>query len=148
MSLAESLRHLLKPFRWYIAPRADGESVILWWEKRRLLYNLLVFLSTLPFCLFLDLYAMGLLRTSTTVQQMYDSQGDMKLLVQALLQIMCNVWYTGGWMVELIVRLIPGKKMRWFGPIALIAGTVFSFLFVALWLRGWGPGSWSFWGSP
>ena len=134
MHKGEAWLKLLRPFRWYVAPRADGESVILWWEKRRIPYNLFVFLFTLPFCLQVDLYAMGFLSTNTAVQQIYQDVGSTKLVIQALLQILSNVWYTGGWMVELIVKVIVRRKIRWFGPIALIAGTVFSFFFEAFWL--------------
>ncbi|MGB6746061.1 MAG: hypothetical protein WBE38_20595 [Terracidiphilus sp.] len=135
MSNGEGWLRLLSPFRWYVSPRADGESVILWWEKRRIPYNVFVFLFTLPFCFRLDLYAMGFLSTNTALQQMYQADGSENLLIQALLQILSNVWYTGGWMVELIVKVIVRRKIRWFGPIALITGTVFSFFFEAFWLR-------------
>ena len=58
----------------------------------------------------------------------------MLVLIQVLLQVLSNVWYTGGWLVELIVRAVARGNIPWFGPMALAAGTLFSFAFAAYFL--------------
>ncbi len=134
MSKSEGLRKLLRPFRWYIAPRADGKSIILWWEKRRIAYNIFLFVFCLVPCLPADLGTFGWVITNPALQRIYRGNNETILLIQVVLQILSNVWYTGGWIAELIVKLIARRNISWFGPIALVAGTLFSFAFAAYFL--------------
>lgn len=118
MMKADELREwFVRPLRWYAAPRPEDKSVILWWEKRRIPFNLFLAL----FCLCVYLCA-----------KPYDSMAGLWVL----LQVFANFWYTGGWVVELILKLFLKGRIRLFGPIALVAGTLFSFAFAALFLIG------------
>ena len=134
MGKSEGLQRLPAPVRWYFAPRADGTSVILWWEKRLILYNIFLFLFCLVPCLPADLSALGWEITIPALRKIYPGDSGIILLDQVLLQICSNVWYTGGWVAELIVKLFMRRSISWFGPIALVSGTLFSFSFAAYFL--------------
>ena len=97
---------------WYLSPRAEDKSVIVWWEKRRIPYN--VILCVVCFGFYLSWKDSGIVVITWTV-----------------VQIMANVWYTGGWIVELMLKAIHKGRLRLFGPIALAAGTLFSIVFAA-----------------
>lgn len=127
-------QYVLRPFRWYIAPRVDGKSVILWWEKRRFLYNAYLFLFCLVPCLPAYLQMLGWTIPIPALKGIYRGDPGILLLIQVLLQVLSNVWYTGGWIVELIVKVVARRNIPRFGPIALAAGTLFSFIFAAYFL--------------
>ena len=130
---SEGLRRLLTPFRWYVAPRAEGESIVGWWERRRIPYNAFVFLFNLPFAWSIDLYKMGLLKTNPAPGGDYIADPVFVVLaIQIIDQIMANIWYTGGWVVELLLFAVTKKHYRKFAPVALVAGTVFSLIFIML----------------
>lgn len=91
-------------------------KVIVWWEKRRLLYNLAlaVFAAIVSpfFCIFQTDY------THT-------------FFILFLIFLVCsNVCYTAGWIGHLLLLLITRKPMKAFGPVGLLVGTVFSFAFM------------------
>jgi F0F1-type ATP synthase membrane subunit a len=48
-------------------------------------------------------------------------------------QLPANICYTGGWVVELIAGASKDRMDRRFGPYALVAGTLFSFVAIAVW---------------
>ncbi len=115
----------LSPFRWYRSPRSDKEHVILWWEKRRIPYNVvLLLLDVLVFAFLCLIYP----RKGDPLQ----SALSHLFLPAIILQLTSNIWYTGGWVVELLVRSITGSDSHSFGPRALMAGTVFSLGFMTL----------------
>ena len=105
-------------------------SVVLWWEKRRLVYNGLLVLAGIPllclFYLFVEL--------SGAVPPGEDAVEPMVLFVAPLL---ANVLYTAGWLVEVPVRvLLPGASRR-LGPRLLKLGIGFSLVVIALPTVAW-----------
>jgi protein-S-isoprenylcysteine O-methyltransferase Ste14 len=94
-------------------------EVILWWERRRLYYNAIV----AAFC-FLRLGVAALPPASDSLLP--------GTVIAVLLIVMSNIWYTGGWIAELLLRLIAGDRMLWFAPVMFALGILFSLLFSAL----------------
>ncbi len=113
----------LRPFRWYLSPRTGEQSVIGWWEKRRSLYNLFLFLW--------GVFAIAVLDRSE-LHWRPDNVLEPAVLGTILLVLLvtANFWYTGGWVVELLVQLCMRRPVRSFGPRALLVGTLFSLVFV------------------
>ena len=132
MGRSEVRQNFLRPFRWYVARRPDDKSAIAWREKRRILYNLFLFLFCLAPCLPADLQALGWTISIPALKRVYPADPGMLVFIDVLLQVLSNVWYTGGWLVELIVRAVARGNIPWFGPMALAAGTLFSFAFAAV----------------
>ncbi len=116
-----------RKLRWYLSPRTEEESVIGWWEDRRSYYNL-----------FLLLWAVLAIPIQSAIVGFIGHRWDMfsvRLLLCAVVhlfvQFFANLWYTGGWVVELLVQLCMRRPVRSFGPRALLGGTLFSFAFAA-----------------
>jgi len=128
MSKSEGFRQSLMPFRWYIAPRADGKSVILWWEKRRIPYNILLLLFGIFAIAFVSLIAALLSRNFP----LFSSLAYVLGIVYVFVQVAANIWYTGGWVVELVVVAFTRGTYQQFGSRALLLGTLFSFVFTIL----------------
>jgi hypothetical protein len=99
------------------SPDRRVSEVIFWWEKRRLFYNLIL----IVFC-------------ACSVFGFETSGG----VVGVILVICSNIWYTGGWIAELLLRLVTWDRMLWFAPVMLGVGIVFSFAFSAYWLFVYG----------
>jgi hypothetical protein len=112
------------------APPSAG-TIIRWWEARRLHYDLLV-LGTIVLVSIVkiwipwssaDLY--GGARLTLTFWQ--------SILLQVLLVLLpANIWYTGGWLTELLLRKVFRVPAGAFGPWALGIGMAFSILFTGL----------------
>lgn len=101
--------HQMKSFFSWPLKRAQGTrfvQILLWWEARRLLYNLAI-----------GIFGLWLFY-----------RGDRGIL--ALLVICANIWYTGGWIVHYLVVLLRRKAVPLFGPVMLVLGTLFSFMFM------------------
>ncbi len=81
-------------------------QIIWWWEKRRLMYNLIVL-----FCGIISLLIMSAL---VKLPPGEDLQEPMAIVGFGLL---CNVCYTLGWLTE-----IMGKKSTTYGPYMYKAG--------------------------
>lgn len=96
-------------------PAAGWWDVIVWWEKRRIAYNLIVgvvgVVSLLVFFAAIEL-AGGVGPGEDAVEPL--------ALIAA--PVLLNVAYTAGWMAEVLVRLVyPGVPRR-FGPVLLGMG--------------------------
>ena len=96
-------------------------EVILWWERRRLYYNAIV----AAFCFLLVAIA-----TPTAMPGSLAFRAGWAVL----LIVMSNLWYTGGWIFELLLRLVAGDRMLWFAPVAFAIGIVFSLFFCGIFL--------------
>ena len=109
------------------AERAPLARVIVWWESRRLPYNVIV-------------GATGLLTTTAMITTAFicSSGGgepiglpDPPILLPLgiiAFGIIANAFYTGGWIAELLVARIWGVDPAPFGPAAFAFGTFFSVL--------------------
>jgi hypothetical protein len=119
---------LIVQWRSYFARPSGPQSaggIIKWWEARRLRYNLIVFLAILLAALAssfdeLDLSPLPYLRAvSRTVG-----------IAFLVLQLPANLWYTGGWVVDLIIKKWLRRTAPGFGPWAQGIGIGFSLVFV------------------
>lgn len=107
--------------------RAPSAGVILWWEYRRLAYNVIV-------------GATGLLTTTAMLTTAFvcSSGGgepiglpDPPILLPLgiiAFGVLANVFYTGGWIAELLIARIWHVDPAPFGPAAFVLGTFFSVL--------------------
>lgn len=100
-----------EPRAWY-AP-------ILWWELRRIPYNAVVFVSMI----------LGLIGFALTVDGWVDFISP-PIFPMLIIFFLSNLFYTGGWIVEVILRVVFRYRGAKFASRALIAGISFS-LFVA-----------------
>ena len=110
---------------WYLSVPQDEErsawQIILWWEARRLPYNLMVGLA-------------GLVNSTAIMMAGHsDPFSYFPYFLNAILYyaVAANFCYTGGWMTELISRRVWAEKAQHFGTIALGLGTAFS-VFITL----------------
>jgi hypothetical protein len=122
-------------FKWLVAPRENRESwlhVIGWWELRRIPYNLIVgvlgIVSLALFFLFIHL--------ADELQPGEDAVEPLVIIYFAPIAI--NILYTGGWMGELLLRIVWREKSPHIGPILFKLGISLSvfviFLPSAVWL--------------
>lgn len=112
--------------RWLFArppePQGVGQ-IIWWWEARRLHYNVVVF-AGIVLAWFLALWP---------VWKMPQAGVTFTLLIAysvLFIQVPANIWYTGGWVVDLILKRGLRKQSAGFGPWALGVGMVFSVVFI------------------
>ena len=100
-------------------PEPTAGAIIRWWESRRLHYNVITL-------------AWGFL--CITISYLRGNhvwlETPLAILTYLGIQLAANIWYTGGWMVDLIVKKVMRIPSRGFGPWALALGIGFSFLFI------------------
>ncbi len=124
-------------FAWFFSRPSEPLSrlgVVAWWEIRRAPYNLiLVILGAISlFILFLFIELAHELKPGE------DAVEPMALFVAPLA---ANICYTGGWMVELVSRVIRPKTTTPIGPVLLKVGVGLTAVVVLLpavfWLVTW-----------
>jgi hypothetical protein len=120
--------------RWII-PNSSPDSVksiIWWWEKRRIIYNLLVgavgIVSFIAYLYLWDCCVRG-------PNELDGSPGP--ACVAVLWGITANVFYTLGWIVESAVRLTTHRGHPNLGPRMFALGLYFSIFLAVL------PGAWT-----
>jgi hypothetical protein len=102
----------VKPLRkftqWLLSVPEDEQAlsqIVLWWEKRRIPYNLIVgmtgFISLLLFFLFIA--------KSGELKPGEDAIEPMALFIAPILM---NIGYTLGWIVEGMLRIVRRNKFR------------------------------------
>jgi len=105
----------------FAVPAGDRKfyNVILWWELRRIAYNAILAIAGIAslalFALFVDGW--------------FDFISP-PLFPALFFVFFANFFYTGGWIVELILRALDKDRVGRFGPRALKYGTLFS-MFIA-----------------
>ncbi|MFA9212298.1 MAG: hypothetical protein ACEQSR_00425 [Candidatus Methylacidiphilales bacterium] len=72
-------------------------QIFLWWESKRLLYMLIVFISGLLSWLILEII-------SFILQNLNYYNGYHKMVVVFVSCIFCHVFYTLGWIIELFIK--------------------------------------------
>jgi hypothetical protein len=92
-------------------------SIIGWWELRRVLYNLALYLVGLV------TYGLFVALMSLMLEPGEDAVEPVALFAGVVL---ANVAFTGGWVVELLVRLICRDRYPYLGPTLLKLGLVFT----------------------
>jgi hypothetical protein len=108
-------------------PEGDRKwySIILWWELRRIPYNIIVGGFGL-LCLMLFLVFNELPPPATFEEQ------DWEPFSVLIFGFMANVFYTGGWMTELLILAVSPTKAKHFAPSAFCAGLLFSLFLCCL----------------
>ncbi|MDR3227340.1 MAG: hypothetical protein LBT56_06680 [Prevotellaceae bacterium] len=72
-------------------------QIILWWEKRRILYNIIVFIAGTSSVIILTLIA--------SPQVELEAGEDLfEPLLIFLFAILCNIFYTLGWLTEIFIK--------------------------------------------
>lgn len=124
-----------RPWAWYLDPPAAGRSVIAWWETRRPLYNgflfswgILSYLFT-AFLLWIRVNRLPKEVDSLTSFGACFFANSWMAIPLVILQVCANLWYTGGWIVDLLVHRFSRGDTSRFSSYTLAAGTLFSFAF-------------------
>ena len=94
-------------------------EIIIWWELRRIPYNLIV--GTLGM-IFLLVFA--LINDLPPVAP--PEERSVSFFLVPLFGVLANLCYTGGWIAELLLRAIWREKARDVGPQLLLVGLLMS----------------------
>jgi len=119
---------------WVFKPLPENSSaieVIVWWESRRLFYN--IFTLGIGFISFL---VMVFFMATSNLLRCQDVGAEPILMLAA--PIFINICYTLGWIVECAARPIKPLKRRFKGPLLLRIGLGFSLFVVLLPTVLWG----------
>ncbi|HWE84712.1 MAG TPA: hypothetical protein VG267_07195 [Terracidiphilus sp.] len=100
-------------------------QIIRWWEARRFHYNVVV-LAAILLAWGIDLWPFTQMQSWPKVVAYFVGMSVL------LIQIPANIWYTGGWVVDLILKRGLHRQWTGFAPWALGVGMVFSLVFVAV----------------
>ena len=111
--------------------RLSSLQIILWWEARRLFFNIAVGLAGLMTVFTLLISA---LIAEKLVHEPFGWPDSplFAIIGVVLYALVANICYTGGWLAELISREVWGDKAGSFAEIAFTLGLVFSFLLTLL----------------
>jgi hypothetical protein len=112
---------LVTPGKLFAKPDSTQSAgqIILWSESRRLHYNVMT--VGWAFLCILVSYVGG---NHTWLET------PLAILTVLGIQFFANIWYTGGWIADLIVKKVLRISWRGFGPWAFALGTAISFLFI------------------
>jgi hypothetical protein len=115
-------------YKWFFSIPEEPHSwfkVIVWWEIRRIPYNLIIgvvgFISLLLFFLFIHL-----------AKELKPGEDAIEPLALLAAPFIINLCYTAGWPVELILRLFRHERKAMLGPILLRLGVLLSLVVVLL----------------
>ena len=108
-------------------PPQRDRDIIVWWEIRRIPFNLIV--GSVGVVGSVIMLATGFV-TERFVGEAIGIPNPPGLAIIAAIAygIMANVCFTGGWILELISRRVWEKRTEAFGEIAFAWGTVFSMI--------------------
>ncbi|MEI8313978.1 MAG: hypothetical protein WCG79_00860 [Verrucomicrobiota bacterium] len=102
-------------------------SIIVWWELRRIPYNLAVGVIGI-----VNLAAFAFINDTLLKPYLAFENRDWEPLSVVLFAFAANFFYTSGWVTELIVSRIAPERARRFGPIAFGLGLGFTVLLTFL----------------
>ncbi len=101
--------------------------VVTWWERRRLLYNLVLGFAGF-ITIFLSLISGLIGEKFLGVAIGIPDPPIFAIFAVIAYAIMANICYTGGWVTELIVASVWGLQGQYFGKISFALGFIFSIL--------------------
>jgi hypothetical protein len=112
------------------SPLVSAFDVILWWETRRLPFNLIVGITGVVTCAAI-LVLVIMASSMITFPESTDPAADGPEPILAVILVIAygvgaNVCYTGGWIAEIIARRLWGDKAAHFGEISFGLGLAFS----------------------
>ena len=102
-------------------PEPTAGAIIRWWEARRLHYNVLILVWALI------LYLAAHIETGRIDPEAFNLASLYVYLL--LFQLPANIFYTGGWIADLVVKKVLRLPSARFGPFALGLGIAVSLLF-------------------
>ena len=115
-------------FRWLLTPPEESRpwwKVITWWEVRRIPCNLIVgcvgFVCLLLFFLFIHL-----------AHELTPGEDAVEPMALFIAPILFNVAYTGGWIAELMLRIVWREQTSRIAPALFKLGLTFSLFVVML----------------
>jgi hypothetical protein len=106
-------------------PPANAWEAIGWWESRRVPFNLIVGSAGILSCIVAGVVAMGASIFFNSDFGLPDPPG-FAIVVILLYGIMANICFTGGWLVELLVRRLWPREADRFATMSFSLGLVFS----------------------
>jgi hypothetical protein len=106
-------------------------QIILWWETRRLFFNIVVGIAGL-ITAFTFLFSAKIAERLVHEPFVWPDPPLFAIIGVVLYAIVANVCYTGGWIAELIAREVWEDKAGNFAEISFTLGIIFSFLLTLL----------------
>jgi hypothetical protein len=100
-------------------------QVVAWWELRRIPFNIILLVLGLP-SLFLFYWFVS---HSGQLKPGEDAVESLSLFAAPLI---ANFFYTGGWVIELVLRQYMPNKHPKYGPFLFKCGLVFSAIVILL----------------
>jgi hypothetical protein len=106
-------------------------SIVVWWEARRLPYNVIVGSAGV-------LSSLSILANSFVTERVLGEPIGLPdpplfaVIAVIAYGVMANVCFTCGWIAELLARRVWGNRVDAFGEVALTLGTIFSVLLTLL----------------
>jgi len=130
------MNHIRKFWAWFFSVPDEERSagdIIIWWEKRRIPYNIIV--GSVGICSLLLFYIF--FAQSGQLDKLEPSEDAVEPIGLILAPIAINICYTAGWVVEICLSFIWSEK-RSIGPILLKLGIGFSLLIAVFPSAFWG----------
>ena len=106
-------------------------QIILWWEARRLFFNIVVGIAGI-ITIFTILLSAMIAEKLVNEPIGWPDPPLFAIIGVVLYAIGANVCYTAGWLAELISREVWGDKAKSFAEISFTLGVIFSFLLTLL----------------
>jgi hypothetical protein len=111
--------------------RQEGQmnslQIILWWEARRLFFNIVVGIAGV-ITVFTMLFSAMIAEKLFNELIGWPDPPIVAIIGVVVYAISANVCYTAGWLAELIAREVWGDKAKSFAEISFTLGVIFSFL--------------------
>ena len=104
-------------------------QIVLWWERRRLLFNLIVGATGILTC---TLLLVGEMLAEKKFGDVEAGSPILAVFGVFAYGIMANICYTGGWISELVAKYVWKKQAENLGKITFALGIVFSVLLTLL----------------
>ena len=121
--------------RYRLFQRREGQmnslQIILWWEARRLFFNIVVGIAGV-ITIFTILFSAMIAEKLVNEPIGWPDPPLFAIIGVVLYAIGANVCYTAGWLAELISREVWGDNARSFAEISFTLGVIFSFLLTLL----------------
>ncbi|MBI5694485.1 MAG: hypothetical protein HZC51_01940 [Nitrospirae bacterium] len=107
--------------------KTDTMAIIMWWESRRIFYNVIVGVcGIITIIVLLSLAAIA----ETLFKEPIGWPDPPLFAVFGVVAygVAANICYTGGWATEIVVRKVWGEKSGDFWQISFVLGLIFSIL--------------------
>ena len=115
---------MVQPFATDGRTRNGVWDIILWWEFRRITYNLIV--GSAGVVSGIICFTAAAISVSKGGEPVGVPDGIFLIAAPILFGIVANMCYTGGWIVELFARELLRRDTRRFAHVAFVSGVLFS----------------------